>query len=147
MKKERADWDTLMKSAVPAQSSPTKAGAEAASPVLSPLHPELLDSPQRAILEQLQAPAASTSTDPESIQQRLRSVAENLEFSVDQFAHGVHALASTRSGAERLADRTLSEAAGVLEEREKTRRAEGKGGDALDALRALGKVMNARQRR
>ncbi|KAK4546932.1 hypothetical protein LTR36_001664 [Oleoguttula mirabilis] len=144
LKKERAEWNELMQKAVP-PSSPAKAGAEAEAQ-LSPLHPELLDSPERSILEQLQAPMADSSTDPGAIQQRLRNIAENLEFSVDLFAHGVHALATTRDTAERLADRSLAEAAGVLEEREKERRANGKPVDAMDALRALGKVMNARRR-
>lgn len=134
-----------MRSAVP-PSSPARTGAEAEGH-LSPLHPELLDSPQRKILEQLQAPATDVSTDPEAIQQRLRNISENLEFSVDQFAHGVHALSTTRDTAERLADRTLAEAAEVLDEREKERRADGgKSMDALDALRALGRVMNAQRR-
>lgn len=133
-----------MQSAVP-PSPPAKAGAEAEGQ-LSPLQPEFLESPERKIFEQLQASTTDTSTDPEAIQQRLRNISENLEFSVDQFAHGVHALSTTRDTAERLADRSLAEAAEVLEEREKERRAGGKAVDALGALRALGKVMNARRR-
>ncbi|KAK5124790.1 hypothetical protein LTR85_001503 [Meristemomyces frigidus] len=144
LKKERAEWDALMQSAVP-PSSPAKAGAEVEGQ-LSPLHTELLDSPERKIFEQLQAPTTDASTDPETVQQRLRNISENLEFSVDQFAHGVHALSTSRDTADRLADRSLAEAAGVLEEREEERRAGGKSVDALDALRALGKVMNARRR-
>ncbi|RMY84469.1 hypothetical protein D0862_11415 [Hortaea werneckii] len=144
LKKERAEWDDLMKSAVP-PSPPTKEGAEAERE-LSPLHPDLLDSPQRKVLEQLQAPATESSSHPEAVQKRLRNVSDNLEFSVDQFAHGMHTLITTRDTAERLADKSLSEAAEVLEDREKERRATGKSADAFDALKALGKVMNGRRR-
>ncbi|KAI7305967.1 hypothetical protein KC315_g14431, partial [Hortaea werneckii] len=144
LKKERAEWDDLMKSAVP-PSPPTKEDAEAERE-LSPLHPDLLDSPQRKLLEQLQAPAIESSTHAEAVQKRLRHVSENIEFSVDQFAHGMHTLSTTRDTAERLADKSLSEAAEVLEDREKGRRATGKSADAFDALKALGKVMNGRRR-
>jgi len=113
---------------------------------LSPLHPELLDSPQRAILEQLQAPAVGTSTNPEAIQQRLQDISQNLEFAVDQFTHGIHALSTTRETAERLADKTLADVADVLETRDKEWRAEGRGADAFSALKALGKVMNGQRK-
>ncbi|TKA80177.1 hypothetical protein B0A55_03591 [Friedmanniomyces simplex] len=146
LKAERANWDNLTRSAV-SVSPRTTTGAETDDPAMSPLRPDLLDRPQRAILEQLQAHTTNIPTDPSAIQHRLRTVAENLEFSIDQFAHGVHALASTRETAERLAERSLADAADVLEEREKVRRSEGgKGADALDALRALGKVLNGRRR-
>jgi len=130
-----------MQSAVPQSQSPSKSNGNDEGH-LSPLHAELLDSPQRAILEQLQAPTTDFPTKPEDIQQRLRNLSENIEFSVDQFAHGIHALSTTRETAERLADKTLADAATVLEERDKERRAEGKGADAFSALKALGKVMN-----
>ncbi|KAK3112255.1 hypothetical protein LTR53_011656 [Teratosphaeriaceae sp. CCFEE 6253] len=152
LKAQRADWDTLMRSAIPATppaNADTDSGAEVdGGPALSPLHPELLDSPQRAILETLNAPAAGEPSvnDPEALQQRLRTVAEDLEFTVDRFAHGMHALARTKEVAETLAEKTLEQAAGVLDTREKSRRTEGKGADALDALRALGKVLNGRRR-
>ncbi|KAK3070000.1 hypothetical protein LTR53_011193 [Teratosphaeriaceae sp. CCFEE 6253] len=152
LKAQRADWDTLMRSAIPATppaNADTDPGAEVdGGPALSPLHPELLDSPQRAILETLNAPAPGepSVTDPEALQQRLRTVAEDLEFTVDRFAHGMHALARTKEVAETLAEKTLEQAAGVLDTREKSRSTEGKGADALDALRALGKVLNGRRR-
>ena len=78
----------------------------------------------------------------------MRNIATNLEFSVDQFAHGVHALTSTKETAERLAERSLGDAAGVLEEREKERKAgAGKGAvDAMDALRGLARVLNGSKR-
>ena len=136
LKAERAQWSTLAQSALP-PSSPPKSDA-----TLSPLHPDLLDSPQRAIYEQLQSPASDTV--PEAIQSRLRSVAQGLEFSIDSFAHGVHALSNSNAVAGVLADKTLSGAADTLESREKENRAHGKGVDALDALKALGRVMNGR---
>lgn len=144
MKKERSEWDALIKSA--ARSTP--APETDPSGDLSPLHPDLLDSSQRAIFTQLQETSSTAPTDPDAIQQRMRNIATNLEFSVDQFAHGVHALTSTKETAERLAERSLGDAAGVLEEREKERKAgAGKGAvDAMDALRGLARVLNGSKR-
>ena len=141
LKKERSEWDNLISSAAQAASAQdTDATGD-----LSPLHPELLDSPQRAIVEQLQA-STSTSTDPDAIQQRMRNISQNLEFTVDQFAHGIHSLTSTKETAERLAERTLGDAAGVLEEREKERKVNGKSIDSMDALRGLARVLNSSKR-
>lgn len=148
LRKERAEWDELIASAAQqaaATPAATQAGADETTGDLSPLHAELLDSPQRRIVEQLQAPEAS-STDPEAIQQRMRDVAANLEFTVDSFAHGVHALSTTKQVAERLAERSLGDAAGVLEERERERRVGGRGVDAMDALRGLARVLNGGRR-
>ncbi|KAK5115258.1 hypothetical protein LTR62_001458 [Meristemomyces frigidus] len=142
LKTERAEWDAVMKSAIPA-SPPAESGAKDEQHVLSPLHTDLLSSPERAIYEELQQP----TTDPTSIQQRLLEITPNLEFSVDQFAHGVHALNTSRELAEKLAEKTLGAAAEVLDSREKTRRVEGGGADPLDALKALGKVLNGGRRR
>ena len=143
-----------MKSAVPLSDSPA-AKAGAASDIaaedypLSPLYLDLLDSPERAMLEQLQAPGSplSLATDPPALQQRLQNIATNLEFSIDSFAHGVHALSTVQKTAERLVDKTLASAADTLEEREKVRRGEGaKSVDALSALKALGKIMNGKKK-
>ena len=144
LKKERAEWDELIASAAPAPSSSTN--DMAGEGALSPIHPDFLDSPQRAILEQLQAPTIEFSTDPAEIQRRLRNVSENLEFTVDQFAHGIHALNTAKNMGDRLADRSLAEAANALEEREKERKADGKVPDTFDALRGLAKVLNSQQR-
>ncbi|KAK1820740.1 hypothetical protein LTR12_004765 [Friedmanniomyces endolithicus] len=155
LKAERANWDALTRSAVPT-TPPTDPDTNDPAP-LSPLHPDLLSTPEREILAQLQDPTISTTsttstaetppTNPEAIQQRLRTLASTLEFSLDDFAHGIHVLANTRETAERLAERSLADAAGVLEARDKARRSEGGGGaDAMDALRALGKVLNGRRR-
>lgn len=141
LKKERAGWDELIRSATPAP-SPAKKDADQDGH-LSPVHPELLDSPQRAILEQLQAPTTEAAVEPSEIQQRLRNITENLEFTVDQFAHGIHAISTTKETADRLAERSLADAATVLEEREKEHRVNGKAVDPIDALRGLAKVLNA----
>ncbi|KAK5135894.1 hypothetical protein LTR08_004544 [Meristemomyces frigidus] len=151
LKKERVSWDDLMKSAVPPSSPAANAGASSNAAAegcpLSPLRPELLDSPEREIFEQLRASSTDISTDPALIQQRLHTISSHLEFAVDSFAHGVHALGSSRDAAERLAEKTLADAADALQAREKARRGErGQGVDALSALRALGKVMNGRRR-
>lgn len=84
--------------------------------------------------------------EPSAIQQRLRNISENLEFTVDQFAHGIHALSTTKETADRVAERTLADAAKVLEEREKQRRVNGKAVDPMDALRGLAKVLNSQNR-
>ena len=144
LKKERAEWDELIASAA-TKSSPSKRDA-ALDGSVSPIRSDLLDSPQRAILEQLQSSTTQLSTQPSDIQQRLRDISENLEFTIDQFAHGVHNLTAARDTAERLADRALGDASNVLEEREKERRMNGKALDPMDALKGLAKVLNSQQR-
>ena len=144
LKRERAEWDELLRSAVPKAPSPNKTEDNEGS--LSPIRAELLDSPQRAILEQLQAPTTQISTEPTAIQQRLRNMSENLEFTVDQFTHGVHSLTAAKDTGERLADRALGDAASVLEDREKERRVNGKALDPMDALKGLAKILNSQQR-
>ena len=144
LKKERAEWNELIASAA-SLVSPSKKDTETDGP-LSPLHPALLDSPQRAIFEQLQASTTDISTEPGVIQQRLRDISENLEFTVDQFAHGIHALSTTKETANRLAERSLADAAKVLEEREKERRVNGRTVDPMDALRGLARVLNSQNR-
>ncbi|KAK5729660.1 hypothetical protein LTR17_011737 [Elasticomyces elasticus] len=144
LKAELASWEALKESAIPV-SQPSKPGsAEAETDLaLSPLHDSLLDSPQLAMLEELRR---ASPTDPEAVQTRLRGVAEDLEFSVDSFAQGVHALKASRDVAERLVERSLGQAAGVLEGRDKVRRDGGRGVDPLEALRGLGRVLNGRRR-
>ncbi|KAK5683535.1 hypothetical protein LTS10_005068 [Elasticomyces elasticus] len=140
LKSELSSWEALKDNAIPVSppSEPGSAGVET-DLTLSPLHDDLLDSSQLAILEELRRPSP---TDPEAVQGRLRGVAENLEFSVDSFAHGVHALKASRDTAERLVERSLGAAAGVLEGRDRVR----KGVDPLEALRGLGKVLNGQRR-
>ncbi|KAK4923977.1 hypothetical protein LTR49_008922 [Elasticomyces elasticus] len=139
LKAELASWEALKDNAIPV-SPPSKPGASTEiEGALSPLQDELLDSPQRAILEELRGPGP---TDPEVVQGRLRTVVEGLEFSIDSFAQGVHALKASRDTAERLVEKSLGDAASVLEGREKARKVEGKGVDPLEALRGLGRVLN-----
>lgn len=141
LKQERASWDELARSAL--TSVPETKTEDLEDGALSPLRPELLDSPQRRIFEQLQAPSESDiSTDPKALQTRLQAIASDLEFKVDQFAHGVHALSVARETGDKVADRVLSDTAEVLAEREKARKSKGGGPDAMDALKALGRVMN-----
>lgn len=126
--------------------SPAKQDAQDEQP-LSPVDPDLLDSPQRAILSQLQASTVDdlpSAKKPQVIEERLRDIATNIEFSVDQFAHGVHALSTTKETADRLAERSLSEAADVMKEREEERHL-GKGVATFDALKGLARLMNSRR--
>lgn len=120
-------------------------GAESGS--LSPLQPELLSSPQRVIFEHLDPIALRSPTDPETIQQRLRTISDDLEFAVDMFAHGVNALSTTHQTAERAAEKSLADAAHALEEREKQRAASGKSLDQMNSLRGLARVLNSQQKR
>ncbi|CAK3885587.1 Kinetochore mis13 [Lecanosticta acicola] len=144
LKKERAEWDELEQAAGAASaSSEDQPNAEGE---VSTLRPDVLDSPQRAIYEQLQSSEADLSTDPERIQQRLRTISDDLEFALDQFAHGVHALSTTRETAEKVAERSLADAANALEERQKQRAGSGKPVDQMDALRGLARVLNSQYR-
>jgi kinetochore protein Mis13/DSN1 len=131
-----------MKFAVP-QLSPEKPSAPEGA--LSPLHADLLSSPDRAIFQQLNESATSAFA-PEALQQRLQHISSNLEFSIDQFAESVHTIATTRDTAEQAADRSLKDAAAVLDERAKVRRENNGGGvGTLEALRGLARVLNGRR--
>lgn len=111
------------------------------------MHPDLLDSPQRRIFEQLTSSEDATATvaDPGTIQSRLKTISEDLEFAVDQFAHGIHTLSTTRETAERVAEKSLADAANVLEEREKLRNQGSQAVNQMDALRGLARVLNSQQ--
>ena len=106
-----------------------------------------MENPQRALFEQLQTPAGDDITDPNAIQTRLSNISEDLEYTVDRFAHGVHALSTAREVAERVADRALADAANLLEEREKQQTSSGKAVDQMDALKGLARVLNAQYKR
>lgn len=114
---------------------------------LSPLRPELLSTQQRFILEQLNPTATHAPTDPETIQQRLENISGDLEFAIDMFAQGVHALSTTRDIAERAAEKSLADAAHTLEAREKQRSTGGNSIDQMNSLRGLARVLNAQQKR
>ncbi|KAK4506921.1 hypothetical protein PRZ48_000654 [Zasmidium cellare] len=144
LKQERAEWDEVIQSA--SSASQPQDREEVAPGSVSPLRQDDLDSPQRAIFEQLQSSAADSTTEPQALQQRLRTISDNLEFAVDQFAHGVHALSTTRETAARVAEKSLANAANALDEREKQRSAGGRGADQMDTLRGLARVLNAQYR-
>lgn len=148
LKKARVEWDELMKTALAHE--PFAQVASQDDQPLSPLHPDLLDSPQKAVLNQIQSQTTASVTASSVVQQKLQNITESLEFSVDLFADGVQAISTAKETAERVADRTLAQAAEILNEREKERHkvedGDGKTMDAYDTLKALGKVMNARRR-
>lgn len=146
LKTQRAEWDEVVQSTSAISISddiPQQPGAGG----LSPLQPDLLSTPQRAIFDQLNPTATHSVTEPEVIQQRLRTFSDDLEFAVDMFAHGVHALSTTRETAERAAEKSLADAARVLQEREKQRAASGKSLDQMNSLRGLARVLNSQQKR
>lgn len=144
LKKERAEWDEVIKSAS-SRTQPEEQG-DVAPGQMSPLREDVLDSSQRAIFEQLQSSITDLAIEPEGLQQRLRTISDDLEFAVDQFAHGVHALSTTRDTAARVAEKSLANAANALEEREKQRAAGGTGAGQMDTLRGLARVLNAQYR-
>lgn len=144
LKKERTEWEEVIKSGT---SVPEPEEREEATPgQMSPLRGDTLDSPQRAIFAQLQSSVMDSTTEPEGLQRRLRTISDDLEFVVDQFAHGVHALSTTRDTAARVAEKSLANAANALEERERQRAAGGTGAGQMDTLRGLARVLNAQYR-
>ena len=144
LKAERAEWDEVARSAATTNTQPDRSDAERGQ--MSPILLDALDSPQRHILEQLQQPEAESAIQPETLHGRLKAISQDLEFSVDQFAHGIHALSTTRVTAERVAERSLADAAQVLEEREKQRASTSNPVDQMDVLRGLARVLNAQYR-
>nr|POE80903.1 kinetochore protein mis13 [Quercus suber] len=149
LKQDKTEWETLIKSAT---SAVTPVSPSLASPEdqrrLSPIRADLLDSPQRAILANFQSTTSvdgpSAPADLGALQTQMQDLSTNLEFSVDQFAHGVHALTTAKTTADSVADRTLAETAAVLDHRAQAY--SGKGADAVDSLRALGKLLNGKLR-
>lgn len=144
LKKERQEWDNLAKSAIPAPTPEKQKGTptpELGLRGLSPLNSDLLSSPDRAIFAQLNE-LASSSSGTNALQQRLQNISSNLEFSIDQFAHGVHAMVTTRDMAERVADKSLKDATDILEERDKEKKQKTGSIEPMGALRGLAKVLN-----
>lgn len=147
LKAEKAEWDALTQSAASVALGPDQDQQQTAGPGnLSPIHPEVLDTPQRTIFEQLSSVPEDTITTPTTIHDRLRTISNDLEFAIDQFAHGVHALSTTKETADRVAEKSLAEAATALEEREKQRAKGSKAVDQMDALRGLARVLNSQRR-
>ncbi|KAL9534580.1 Kinetochore protein [Sphaerulina musiva] len=147
LKAEKAEWDALTQSAASVALGPDQDQQQTAGPGnVSPIHPEVLDTPQRTIFEQLSSVPEDTITTPTTIHDRLRTISDDLEFAIDQFAHGVHALSTTKETADRVAEKSLAEAATALEEREKQRAKGSKAVDQMDALRGLARVLNSQRR-
>lgn len=147
LKKERQEWDNLARSAIPAPTPKKQQPGPATEPTaqgLSPLNAELLSNADRVIFAQLNE-LASSSSGPNALQQRLQNVSANLEFSIDQFAQGVHAMTTTRETAERVADRSLKDATDILEERNREKRDKSGSIEPMGALRGLAKVLNRRK--
>ncbi|KAI5369862.1 Putative kinetochore-associated protein Dsn1/Mis13 [Septoria linicola] len=144
---ERAEWDALTQSAGSASLQPAGLDeSQAEDRSLSPVNPDVLDSPQRTIFEKV-GEVQGTTSDPTTLYDRLRAIANDLEFTVDQWAHSVHSLSTIRETAERVAEKSLSEAAGALEEKERQRAKGRQSVDQMDALRGLARVLNSQQRR
>lgn len=144
LKADRAEWDEVARSAATLSAQPERNDLQTGQ--MSPVRPDVLDSPQREILEKLHQPDTESAIQPETLHDRLRSISLDLEFSVDRFAHGIHALSTTRDTAERVAERSLADAAHVLEEREKQRASTANPVDQMDVLRGLARVLNAQYR-
>lgn len=83
----------------------------------------------------------------ESLQHRLQDVSSDVEFIVDQFSHSVHAVATAKDIAGRMADRSLVDAAKALDQRDQDIALHDTKAkvDALDALRGLAKILNSRK--
>lgn len=141
---ERAEWDKVAQSAATLSTQPESSTVDTGQ--MSPVRLDVLDSPQRHILEQLQQPETESAIQPETLHERLKSISQDLEFSVDQFAHGIHALSTARETAERIAERSLADAAHVLEERDKQRASTSNPVDQMDVLRGLARVLNTQYR-
>jgi kinetochore protein Mis13/DSN1 len=144
LKKERQEWDILAKSAIPPPTPEKQKATPALEPAvrgLSPVNSDLLSTPDRAIFAQLNE-LTTTSTGINALQQRLQGISSSLEFSIDQFAQGVHAMATTRDTAERVADKSLRDATDILEERDKEKKQKTGSIEPMGALRGLAKVLN-----
>jgi len=74
----------------------------------------LAEHDQESILPSLQSHKDLRS----ETQQRLRNVLDGLEFKIDTFADGIHAVDKLHESLRGLADRVLEQAAGALEKRE-----------------------------
>lgn len=156
LQSEKVAWEALhhplpLSPPLPPQTS------EQPPPTIDPL---LLDSPEQArFLSLLSQPLATSATTtasssttshpPTSLTRQtttqLQSLASTLEFNVDRFADGIHALAEYQRMGERVAGRALGLGAERLEERSRRERGAGTGGEAevgtKEVLRALGEVL------
>jgi len=137
LQEERATWEELLKPPgapevppIPTETLPTP----------SDIDPSFLDPEQAEILQTLAShlnPDIASSTSS-----RLQHISVNLEFTIDEFADGIHKLGQYREAAERVAGRILGLAAEALEERDKEgrRRAGTEDVDVKEVLRGLSRI-------
>lgn len=120
--------------------------AEILRMLLDPAHAEALPQSHRPPPS---SAAVAPPLDTVAIAQgRIASIAQTLEFRIDQFVDSTHRLEQYRQTAERVADRVLSTGAQKLEEKDqKLRERSGGKGDIMDTLRGLGRVLNDKDRR
>ncbi|QIW96490.1 hypothetical protein AMS68_002008 [Peltaster fructicola] len=146
LRAERQTWDGLIAEAADASTKQLEQPTLDHIP-FSPPRPELLSPSQQEIFRQFQETDAGSDVNPESLQNRLERMSSGVEFIVDQFSHTVHAVATAKDMAGRMADRSLSDAAKALKQRDQdiASRVPGPQVDALDALRGLAKILNARK--
>ena len=106
--------------------------------ILGDIDSEALDTEQATILASLREGSSVAA----SAENRLKRIASTLEFTVDQFADGLHKLGQYHEAADRIAGRVLALAAERLDQREKaTLRAAGTENMPLqDVLRSLARI-------
>ncbi|KAI9715350.1 MAG: hypothetical protein M1812_005995 [Candelaria pacifica] len=106
---ERTAWEALL-----AAPQPTSPPPSLTLPTPTQIDPTYLDPEQANILNTLTTlPPLSTTTT-----QRLSSLTTNLEFTIDNFATGIHHLSAFRQTTDRVADRVLNLCAKNLRKRE-----------------------------
>ncbi|KAI9772993.1 MAG: hypothetical protein M1839_002263 [Geoglossum umbratile] len=106
--------------------------------ILGEIDSEALDAEQAAILTSLREGSSIVA----SAENRLKRITSTLEFTVDQFADGLHKLGQYHEAADRVAGRVLALAAERLDRREKaTLQVAGTGNMPLqDVLRSLARI-------
>ena len=148
---EKVSWDALARP----PTSPQSHDARSEGPIDS----ELLHSSEQALILSTLLPSSSDRDPPSEISTTpllleitttLRTLASGLEFKIDRFADGIHALGEYQRMGERVAGRVLALGAERLEERSWRERGIQAGAAAgegpavegvREVLRALGAVM------
>ena len=159
---EKRSWDDLMSRTTAAKSESSAPGSAPPPDVdLSKIDGSLLDPAQCEILNQLfksttlgtelgtatQQDAQGSTSPLSTARKRMSRLAQSLEFKVDRLADSSHRMEQYRQTAERVADRIIASAAERLEERDHRAREKsggGVGGDPIDTLRSLARVMRAK---
>ncbi|KAL2038124.1 hypothetical protein N7G274_009071 [Stereocaulon virgatum] len=143
---ERQIWETLDRS--PPDKAPMLPPLLHTPPAPSTLDADLLAHPtQTAALQTLQsqvsdtAPSLTTSTS-----NRIQTINQNLEFSIDTFATNIHAISAYKDAAEKLADNLIATSASALEKRDQQGRQKATGANGetgiRDVLRGLSRVID-----